>query len=75
MKKIIQTLQQKIDYVDSNDKKKLQKIVRELKTIRFSSEKPLKQKQDLVGCAFVFYGILIIIVSSIIYSIWTTIVG
>jgi hypothetical protein len=75
MKKIIQTLQQKIDFVDSNDRKKLQKIVRELKTIRFSSKKTSKQKQDLTGCAFVLYGSLIIIVSSIIYSIWTTIVG
>ena len=42
MKKIIQTLQQKIDFVDSNDRKKLQKIVRELKTIRFTSKKTSK---------------------------------
>jgi len=75
MRKIIQTLQQSLDFVDNTDRNKLQRIIRDLKTIQIRTEKKVKPKKDLNGCAIVFYGILIIIVSSIIYSIWTTIVG
>jgi hypothetical protein len=75
MRKIIQTLQQSLDFVDNTDRNKLQRIIRDLKTIQIRTEKKVKPQKDLNGCAIVFYGILIIIVSSIIYSIWTTIVG
>ena len=75
MKKIIQTLQQTLDFVDTRDRSKLQKIIRDLKTIRIRTERRVERQKDTVGCAISFFGILILILLMMIYKLWTTITG
>ena len=75
MKKIIQTLQQTLDFVDTRDRNKLQKIIRDLKTIRIRTERKVERQKDTIGCAISFFGILILILLMMIYKLWTTIVG
>ena len=75
MKKIIQTLQQTLDFVDTKDRNKLQRIIRDLKTIRIRTERKVERQKDTVGCAISFFGILILILLIMIYKLWTTIVG
>ena len=75
MKKIIQTLQQTLDFVDTRDRSKLQKIIRDLKTIRIITERRVERQKDTVGCAISFFGILILILLMMIYKLWTTITG
>jgi|TARA_Y100000015_G_scaffold42935_1_gene51495 hypothetical protein len=75
MKKIIQTLQQTLDFVDTKDRNKLQRIIRDLKTIRIRTERKVERQKDTIGCAISFFGILILILLTMIYKLWTTIVG
>ncbi len=75
MKKIIQTLQQTLDFVDTKDRNKLQRIIRDLKTIRIRTERKVERQKDTIGCAISFFGILILILLIMIYKLWTTIVG
>ena len=75
MKKIIQTLQQTLDFVDTKDRNKLQRIIRDLKTIRIRTERKVERQNDTIGCAISFFGILILILLIMIYKLWTTIVG
>jgi len=75
MKKIIQTLQQTLDFVDTRDRSKLQKIIRDLKTIRIRTERRVERQKDTMGCAISFFGILILILLMMIYKLWTTITG
>ena len=75
MKKIIQTLQQTLDFVDTRDRSKLQKIIRDLKTIQIRTERKVERQKDTVGCAISFFGILILILLMMIYKLWTTITG
>ena len=75
MKKIIQTLQQTLDFVDTRDRSKLQKIIRDLKTIRIKTERKVDRQKDTIGCAISFFGILILILLMMIYKLWTTIIG
>ncbi len=75
MKKIIQTLQQTLDFVDTRDRSKLQKIIRDLKTIRIITERRVERQKDTIGCAISFFGILILILLMMIYKLWTTITG
>jgi hypothetical protein len=75
MKKIIQTLQQTLDFVDTKDRNKLQRIIRDLKTIRIRTERKVERQKDTIGCAISFFGILILILLMMIYKLWTTIVG
>ena len=75
MKKIIQTLQQTLDFVDTRDRSKLQKIIRDLKTIRIRTERRVERQKDTIGCAISFFGILILILLMMIYKLWTTITG
>ena len=75
MKKIIQTLQQTLDFVDTRDRSKLQRIIRDLKTIRIRTERRVERQKDTMGCAISFFGILILILLMMIYKLWTTITG
>jgi hypothetical protein len=75
MKKIIQTLQQTLDFVDTKDRNKLQRIIRDLKTIRIKTERKVERQKDTIGCAISFFGILILILLMMIYKLWTTIAG
>ena len=75
MKKIIQTLQQTLDFVDTKDRNKLQRIIRDLKTIRIRTERKVERQKDTIGCAISFFGILILILLMMIYKLWTTIAG
>ncbi len=75
MKKIIQRLQQTLDFVDNTDRNKLQRIIRDLKTIQIRTEKKVKSQKDLNGCAIAFFGTLILITIIIIDYLWTTIIG
>jgi hypothetical protein len=75
MKKIIQTLQQTLDFVDTKDRNKLQRIIRDLKTIRIKTERKVERQKDTIGCAISFFGILILILLMMTYKLWTTIAG
>ena len=75
MKKIIQTLQQTLDFVDTKDRNKLQRIIRDLKTIRIRTERKVERQKDTIGCAISFFGILILILLMMMYKLWTTIAG
>ena len=75
MKKIIQTLQQTLDLVDTRDRNKLQRIIRDLKTIRIRTERKVERQKDTIGCAISFFGILILLLLMMIYKLWTTIAG
>ncbi len=75
MKKIIQTLQQTLDLVDTRDRNKLQRIIRDLKTIRIRTERKVERQKDTIGCAISFFGTLILILLMMTYKLWTTIAG
>ena len=46
MKKIIQTLQQSLDLIDTRDRKKMQQIIRDLKTIRIRTERKIERRKE-----------------------------
>ena len=73
MKKIIQTLQQTLDLVDTRDRNKLQRIIRDLKTIRIRTERKVERQKDTIGCAISFFGTLILILLMVTYKLSTTI--
>ena len=75
MKKIIQTLQQTLDLIDTRDRKKMQRIIRDLKTIRIRTERRIERQNDTTGCAIRLFGSIVIILIYFIYHLWTTIIG
>jgi hypothetical protein len=75
MKKIIQTLQQTLDFVDTRDRNKLQRIIRDLKTIRIKTERRVDRQKDTIGCGISFFGTLILIIIIMMCKLWTTIAG
>ncbi len=75
MKKIIQTLQQSLDLIDTRDRIKMQKIIRDLKTIRIRTERKIEREKDTTGCAISLLGSISIILIYFIYQLWTTIIG
>ena len=75
MKKIIQTLQQSLDLIDTRDRKKMQQIIRDLKTIRIKTERKIERGKDTTGCAISILGSITIILIYFIYQLWTTIIG
>ena len=75
MKKIIQTLQQTLDLIDTRDRKKMQRIIRDLKTIRIRTERRIERQNDTTGCAISLFGSIVIILIYFIYHLWTTIIG
>jgi len=75
MKKIIQTLQQSLDLIDTRDRIKMQKIIRDLKTIRIRTERKIERQKDTTGCAISLLGSISIIIIYFIYQLWTTTIG
>lgn len=75
MKKIIQTLQQSLDLIDTRDRKKMQQIIRDLKTIRIRTERKIERGKDTAGCAISILGSISIILIYFIYQLWITIIG
>ena len=75
MKKIIQTLQQTLDLIDTRDRKKMQRIIRDLKTIRIRTERRIERQNDTTGGAISLFGSIVIILIYFIYHLWTTIIG
>jgi hypothetical protein len=75
MKKIIQTLQQSLDLIDTRDRKKMQQIIRDLKTIRIRTERKIERQKDTTGCAISILGSISIILIYFIYQLWITIIG
>ena len=75
MKKIIQTLQQTLDFVDTRDRNKLQRIIRDLKTIRIKTERKVDRQKDTIGCATSVIGTFIFLIIFMMYKLWTTIIG
>jgi|TARA_B100001094_G_C17969269_1_gene689456 hypothetical protein len=75
MKKIIQTLQQALDLIDTRDRKKMQQIIRDLKTIRIRTERKIERQKDTTGCAISLLGSISIIIIYFIYQLWTTTIG
>ena len=75
MKKIIQTLQQSLDLIDTRDRKKMQQIIRDLKTIRIRTERKIEREKDTTGCAISLLGSISIVLIYFIYQLWTTIIG
>lgn len=75
MKKIIQTLQQTLDFVDTRDRNKLQRIIRDLKTIRIKTERKVDRQKDTIGCAISIIGTFIFLIIFMMYKLWTTIIG
>ena len=75
MKKIIQTLKQVLEVVDTKDRKKLKRIIRDLKTIRIKTERRVDRQKDTIGCGISFFGTLILIIIIMMCKLWTTIAG
>lgn len=75
MKKIIQTLQQSLDLIDTRDRKKMQQIIRDLKTIRIRTERKIERQKDTTGCAISILGSISIVLIYFIYQLWITIIG
>ena len=69
MKKIIQTLQQNLDIIDTRDRGKMQRIIRDLKTIRIRAERNVERQKDTMGCAISFFGTLLLFIIMFIYKI------